>query len=66
MEIEIREFYCDDKMMATYTNSGEICCFSFNPNTKKSLTVYYKNCTLSEAVNRFKKKNNRRKINESK
>ena len=56
MKIEIRDCYWDDKMMATYTNSGEICCWSFNPNTKQSLTSYYTDCTLSEAVTKFKKK----------
>jgi hypothetical protein len=63
MKIEIRECYWDDKMMATYTNSGEICCWSFNPNTKQSLTSYYTDCTLSDAVAKFKKKINRRKKN---
>lgn len=56
MKIEIRDCYWDDKMMATYTGSGKICCWSFNPNTKQSLTSYYTDCTLSEAVTKFKKK----------
>jgi|DEB0MinimDraft_4_1074332.scaffolds.fasta_scaffold00037_6 hypothetical protein len=63
-EPDPREFYCDDEMMATYTNSGEICCFSFNPNTKQSTTSYYKNCTLSEAVDKFNKKIIRKLKNE--
>jgi|DEB0MinimDraft_4_1074332.scaffolds.fasta_scaffold243335_2 hypothetical protein len=63
MKIEIRELYCDEKMMATHTSSGKICCWSFNPNTKQSLTSYYTDCTLSDAVTKFKKKINGRMKN---